>query len=94
MKRLNQSVENSSLALFTEELDDRKNEVLMDLIVRKPAKPLNQLFIGHTKIVRTKITKDPVLEKKMIAKRELVLSMENSKIETKEESIILTAREF
>ncbi len=94
MKRLNQSLENSSLALFTEELVDKKNKVLTDLIVRKPAKPLNQLFMKHTKTVRRKIARDPVLKKNLIVKRELVLSMKNSEIETKKELIILTVREF
>ena len=94
MKRLNQSLQNSNLSLFTEELDDIKNEVLTDLIVRKPAKPLNQLFVKHTKTVRRRISRDPVLKKKIIAKRELVLSMKNSEIETKKELIILTVREF
>ena len=94
MKRLNQSLENSNLALFTEELDDRKNKVLTDLIVRTPAKPLNQLLMRYTKIVRRKIAKDPILKKKMIRKKELVLSMKNSEIETKKELIILTVREF
>jgi len=94
MKRLNQPLENSNLALSTDELDDRKNEVLTDLIVRKPAKPLNQLFMKYTKIVRRKIARDPVLKKNLIVKRELALSMENSEIETKKEPIILTVREF
>ena len=94
MKRLNQPLENSNLALSTDELDDRKNEVLTDLIIRKPAKPLNQLFMKYTKIVRRKIARDPVLKKNLIVKRELALSMENSKIETKKEPIILTVREF
>lgn len=78
MKRLTQSLEDSSLALFTEELSEKRDEILMELVVRVPAITLNEIFLGYTKIVRSKITKDKLLKKRMIAKRFLILNLKKN----------------
>lgn len=85
MKRLSQSLENSSLALFTEELSEKRDEILDELTKRNPAKELNEIFLGYTKIVRSKLTKHPILKKELLAKRFLILNLK--KIEYQESYI-------
>jgi hypothetical protein len=75
MKRLSQKLESSSLALFTEELSEKRDEILNELIMRVPAKGLHEIFLGYTRIVRSKITKHPLIKKKLLAKRFLILNL-------------------
>lgn len=78
MKRLNQKLENSSLALFTEELSEKRDEILNELTMRVPAKELNEIFMGYTKVIRSKITKHPLIKKRLLAKRFLILNLKQS----------------
>jgi hypothetical protein len=43
--------------------------------MRVPAKGLHEIFLGYTRIVRSKITKHPLIKKKLLAKRFLILNL-------------------
>ena len=69
MKRITQQLEESSLAIFDEELDNKRNEILLEVVMRVPGKQLNDIFMGYSKVVRSKIHKDPKLKRRLEAKR-------------------------
>lgn len=78
MKELNRKMPKSSIAIFSDDIEEHINEILDDLTRRVPARKLREIFDGYKKAIGKEITKNPLRKKRLLAKRHLITNLNNS----------------